>query len=166
MGLLKEVVHPDESSIRTELAEFCAESINTGDLWSKRAEELRSDKRVDKRLLHSISDLSKYLQEEKGLRSEVAHALIGKYVYIRYLRDRNILSDQWLQQENIDIESVLGRYATIEVLRTLSEFLDDQLNGSIFPLDFNTAAGVTNEVIALVASIFNGSMCSIVMTIL
>ena len=156
VGLLIEDVHPDESSITTNFAEFCAESINTGNLWSKRADDLRSDKRVDKRLLHSLSDLSKYLQEEKELSSGVAHALIGKYVYIRYLRDRNILSDQWLRQKNIHIESVLGRQATIEGLRTLVEFLDDQLNGSIFPLDFNTAAGLTNEVIALVASIFKG----------
>lgn len=156
MSLLKEDVRLDESSIRTEFAEFCAESINTGDLWRKRAENLRSDKRVDKRLLHRLSDLSKHLQEEKGLRPEVAHALIGKYVYIRYLRDRTILSDQWLQQKQIAIESVLGRHATVEGLRTLTELLDDQLNGSIFPLDFNTAAGLTNEVIALVASIFKG----------
>jgi hypothetical protein len=156
VGLLKEDVHLDESTIRTELAEFCAKSINAGILWEKRAKDLKSDKRVDKKLLRSLSDLSKYLQKEKKLNSEVAHALIGKYIYIRYLRDRNILSDQWLQQKNIDIESVLGQHATIEGLRTLIDFLDDQLNGSIFPLDFNTAAGLTNEVIALVASIFKG----------
>jgi len=84
------------------------------------------------------------------------HALIGKYVYIRYLHDRSILSDQWLQQKNRDIERVLGRHATVEGLRSLIELLDDQLNGSIFPLDFNTAASLTNEVIALVASIFKG----------
>ncbi len=156
VGLLKEGIGPDKSSIRTELLEFCAASINTGDLWSKRAEDLRSDKRVDRRLLQSISDLSRYLQEEKKLRSEVAHALIGKYVYIRYLRDRHILSDQWLEQKNIDIESVLGRHATVDGLRTLIEFLDDRLNGSIFPLDFNTTAGLSDEVVALVASIFKG----------
>ncbi len=156
MGLLKEDVRLDESTIRTELAEFCAESINTGKLWKKRSENLQSDKRVDKRLLRSLSDLSTYLQEEKELKPEVAHALIGKYVYIRYLRDRTILSNQWLQQKKIDIESVLGRDATVEGLRTLIELLDDQLNGSIFPLDFNTAASLTNEVIALVASIFKG----------
>jgi type I restriction-modification system DNA methylase subunit len=156
VGLLKEDVRPDENSIRTELAEFRAASINAGDLWSKRADDLRSDKRVDKRLLQSLSDLSKYLQKEKGLSSEVAHALIGKYVYIRYLRDRVLLSDQWLEQKNINIERVLSRQATIEGLSTLIEFLDDQLNGSIFPLDLNTATGLTDEVIALVASIFKG----------
>lgn len=156
VGLLKEYLHPVKGSVRRELAEFCAESINTGDLWSKRANDLRPDKRVDKRLLQSLSNLSKYLRAEKNLSAEVAHALIGKYVYIRYLRDRKLLSDQWLAQEHIDIEQVLGRQATREGLCKLIEFLDDQLNGSIFPLDFNTAAGLTDEVIALVASIFKG----------
>ena len=119
------------------------------------SENLRSDKRVDKRLLHSLSDLSKYLQE-KELRPEIAHALVGKYVYIRICVIEILLLNQWLQQKDIDIERVLGRHATVEGLRSLTELLDDQLNGSIFPLDFNTVVGLTNEVIALVASIFKG----------
>lgn len=72
VGLLKEGISLDGSNIRTELADFCAQSINTGDLWRKRSETLRLNKRVDKRLLHSLSDLSKYLQEQKELRPEVA----------------------------------------------------------------------------------------------
>jgi N-6 DNA Methylase len=156
VGLLKADVSLDERSIRSELADFCAASINAGDLWKKRAGDLKPDRRVDKRLLKSLSELGKFLREEKKLKPEIAHALIGKYVYIRYLRDRNIISDQWLQQRDIDIERVLGRHATIHGLHTLVEALDDQLNGSIFPLDFNPNTGLSDEIIALVAAIFKG----------
>ena len=54
-----------------------------------------------------------------GLDLPTAHALIGKYVYIRYLWDRKILSPQWLKENEIDIDSVLGRNATLKGLRRL-----------------------------------------------
>jgi len=156
-GLIEDEISPDKNSVRTQLTEFCAESINTGNLWrSKRAKALKPDERVDKRLLKSLNNLGKYLREEKKLRPEVAHALIGKYVYIHYLRDRNILSKQWLQQHNVDISSVLSNQATKDGLCRLVEFLDNQLNGSIFPLDFDSSSGLTDDVISLVASVFNG----------
>src|SRR5437868_2527839 len=47
VGLLKADVSLDESSIRAELAEFSAASINSGNLWKKRSMDLQPDKRVD-----------------------------------------------------------------------------------------------------------------------
>ncbi len=146
-------VEPDKASIRDRLADFCAESINTGSLWQKRADNLKSDRRVDKRLLKNLNTLGDILITEEKLKPEVAHALIGKYIYIRYLRDRNILSDEWLRVHNIDIDRVLGRYATVEGLQTLVSFLESWLNGNIFPLDFND---LTDKYVSLVAAAFKG----------
>ncbi|HMH09606.1 MAG TPA: N-6 DNA methylase [Candidatus Nitrosopolaris rasttigaisensis] len=155
VGILEDEISLDQSSVITRLADFSANSINTGNLWRKRANSLKSDKRVDKCLLKSLSNLGKYLREQERLEPEVAHALIGKYVYIRYLRDRNILTDQWLQEHKIALNDVLSHRATVDGLRTLIEVLDDHLNGSIFPLDF-THIDLTDEVVSLVASVFKG----------
>src|SRR6266851_408340 len=86
----------------------------------------------------------------------IVHALIGKYIYIRYRRDRNILSDQWFKQHNIDIDTVLGRNATVHGLRHLCTVLDDRFNGSIFPLDFDGENAPKDEHVEQVASIFKG----------
>jgi len=135
-GIVEPRVDLDRNSVLEQLADFCAEAVNNGQLWRNRSKYLEPDKRVDKRLLKNLSELGKFLRERMELPLEIAHALIGKYIYIRYLRDRNILSDQWFKQHNIDIDTVLGRNATVNGLRHLCTVLDDRFNGSIFPLNF------------------------------
>lgn len=154
-GLLIESTKIDKDSIITQFADFCAHSINTGNIWQRTADALHLDRRVDRRLLKNLSDLGEYLREKMKVESEVAHALIGKYVYICYLRDGHILSDEWLQLHHIDIAKALSRQATVVGLRNLVEVLDDQFNGNIFPLNFANA-GLTDEVVSLVASVFEG----------
>ncbi len=155
-GLLEDQVSLSKNDIRVRLEDFCAESINTGSLWHRRASALKTNGRVDKRLLKNLRELGEYLRTKKGIKSETAHALIGKYVYIHYLRDRKILSDEWLNQHNVDINRVLGRNVTVESLRILVEILEDQLNGNIFPLDLRENTDLANEHVAAVASVFKG----------
>ena len=48
-------------------------------------------KKVDFRLLYNLKMLAKFLEEDENpLSLDIANALIGKYVYIRYLKDRKI----------------------------------------------------------------------------
>ena len=156
IGTVEPPISLDRNSILEQLADFCAEAINTGQLWRQRSEQLKLEKRVDQRLLKNLSKLGQFLREEMKLPPKIAHALIGKYVYIRYLRDRRLLSDQWFQQHDIDIDSVLGRNATVNGLRHLCTILDNRFNGSIFPLDFDGTNSLTDKHIEQVASIFKG----------
>jgi hypothetical protein len=155
-GMVEPSVALDRNSILEQLADFCAESINNGQLWHNRSKHLKPDKRVDKRLLNNLSKLGQFLREQMKLPPTVAHALIGKYVYIRYLRDRKLLSDQWFKQHDIDIDTVLGRNATVDGLRLLCTILDNRFNGSIFPLDFDGDNAPKDEHVEQVASIFKG----------
>jgi hypothetical protein len=155
-GVIEPSVGLDRASLLGQLADFCADAVDNGQLWRNRSGYLEPDKRVDQRLLKNLSRLGKFLREHMGLSSNVAHALIGKYVYIRYLWDRNILSDQWLRQYGIDIDTVLGRNATVNGLRHLSAVLDNRFNGSIFPLDFEGENAPKDEHVRQVASIFKG----------
>ncbi|HVB24014.1 MAG TPA: N-6 DNA methylase [Ktedonobacteraceae bacterium] len=156
VGIVEPQVGLDRNSILEQLADFCAEAINNGQLWRQRSRHLKLERRVDQRLLRNLSTMGEFLREPMKLSPEIAHALIGKYVYIRYLRDRNILSDQWFQQHDIEIESVLGRNATVNGLRHLCTILDNRFNGSIFPLDFDGNEAPNDEHVEYVASIFKG----------
>ena len=156
VGIVEPRVALDRNSILEQLADFCAEAINNGQLWRNRSNYLKPDKRVDKRLLKNLSKLGQFLREQMKLPPKIAHALIGKYVYIRYLRDRNILSDQWFEQHDIDIDTVLGRNATVIGLRHLCNILDNRFNGDIFPLDFDGDNAPKDEHVERVASIFKG----------
>jgi N-6 DNA methylase len=155
-GVIESFVALDKKSILTQLGDFCAEAINNGQIWQKRSQYLRLEQRIDRHLLKNLEVLGQILREKMGLTPNVAHALIGKYVYIRYLRDRKLLSDQWFQRYNIDIDAVLGRNATVEGLHHLCTILDKRFNGSIFPLDFTGPNAPNDDHVAWVASIFAG----------
>lgn len=157
IGLLcrTEQLTPDE--ISTKLKDFYAEEIDSGRIWQTQAENLTPDKRVDRHLLKNLEKLEKELADKKyKIDQAVAHALIGKYIYLRYLEDRKILSDEWLRKHGIGLEDVMGRNASLASLRKLIEALEDRFNGGIFPLSFTGSMAPSNDAVRYVASVFRG----------
>ena len=152
---IKEIVSLTFENICDRLADFKADSIDSGILWKTQATNLTPERRVDTHLLNNLRILEEYL-EGTGLDLPVAHALIGKYVYIRYLRDRGILSTEWLEENEIDLDTVLGRNATLAGLLRLTEALEERFNGAIFPLPPGAEENMNDTVVSLVASTFKG----------
>lgn len=159
-GLLGYVEYTDHvRTVKNLLKDFTASAIDTGAIWqSSYAQALKPNQRVDKRLLQHLNMLGQELKKH-GLGDEVAHALIGKYVYFSYLRDRHILSDEWLQTNNIDPEDVFSMHATKSGVQRLVEVLENRFNGKIFPLDF-AQADLQDRHVAWVASVFSGAEIS------
>jgi len=153
-GLLDEFSLDD---IRLLLAEFSSEAIDTGRIWQhgRYKNQLDQRQRVDNRLLQNLRQLGKELRN-RGLVPPVAHGLIGKYVYIRYLWDRGILTEEWLQHQQISKESVFSRTATVDGLSRLTTALERRFNGKIFPIDFTQKDAPTDLHVQLTASIFMG----------
>src|SRR5207253_2059896 len=104
----------------------------------------------------NLSKLGEDLRLNQGLRPEIAHALIGKYVYIRYLYDKKILSDEWLTENHVTLDEVLSSRATVAGLRKLVDALEARLEGNIFPLNCREDTSLDDPHVSLVASIFRG----------
>ena len=132
-----------------------ARSIDDGTLWRTSGWQVNPKSRVDRRLLENLKELSNQLREE-GLERHVGHALIGKLVYLRYLRDRGILSDRKLREWGIRWDSVVDRSTTRERIRELVTKVDDWLNGSVFPIDFDAESAPNNEHFRQVVGVFLG----------
>ncbi|MGH9834794.1 MAG: HsdM family class I SAM-dependent methyltransferase, partial [Blastocatellia bacterium] len=154
-GLIDHIEDFTNLDLGERLGDYSADSIDSGRLWANQANHLKPGNRVDKHLLGNLKKLEAMLCKS-GLELETAHALIGKYVYIRYLKDRDILSKQWLAENKITINSVLGRNATVRGLRRLVEALDERFNGDIFPLPLRGPKAPTDDQVALAASAFEG----------
>lgn len=152
---IKEIIDLTFDSIRDQLADFRADSIDSGRIWETQSKYVTPEKRVDTHLLNNLKALENYLKG-RGLDLPIIHALIGKYVYIRYLYDRKILSEEWLSENNINLDFVLSRNATLAGLLHLTEVLENRFNGAIFPLPSNIEATLSNEIVALVACTFKG----------
>ncbi|NES20062.1 MAG: N-6 DNA methylase [Symploca sp. SIO3E6] len=110
---------------------------------------------MDTQLLNNLKKLEQYLKE-RNLDLQIIHALIGKYVYIRYLYDRGILSKEWLVENNLNLDTVLSRKATLVGLLHLTEVLENRFNGAVFPLPPNVETIVGDEIVSLIASTFKG----------
>jgi len=146
------------TDIQTALAAFHATEIDSGRIWKSFAQLLDIERRVDRHLLASLKKLSHELVTNHKLKPAIAHALIGKYVYIRYLRDRLILSDAWLRQNKIAADEVFGPTATLAGLRRLVEALETRFNGSVFPVDLREGAGLDDNVVSYVSAVFRHGM--------
>lgn len=140
------------------LRPFHADAIDSGRIWAQQSKYLGSETRVDYRLLTNLKELSRQLQGDYSLAPEVAHALIGKYIYFRYLRDRKILDDAWLNDRGLRPEEVFGRGATAQAFETLAEALQIQFNGDVLPFPAaDTDEWHTNGAVPFLASIFYGN---------
>ncbi len=133
-----------------------ASAVDAGDTWRAWGRYVRPEYRVDWGLLDNLRKLDTWLQEQGSLRPEISHALIGKYVYLHYLRDRDILSPRKLERWQIPPDAVFGRQATRDGLKAIQERLDAWLNGEVFPIDFSRREAPRDEHIARVAATFKG----------
>jgi hypothetical protein len=133
-----------------------ASAVDAGDVWRAWGRHVRPEYRVDWGLLDNLRKLDTWLQEQGSLCPEVSHALIGKYVYLHYLRDREILSPRKLERWQIPPDVVFGRQATRDGLKAIQARLDGWLNGEVFPIDFSRGEAPRDKHIARVAATFQG----------
>ena len=133
-----------------------ATAVDSGETWRAWGRFIRPEHRVDWSLLDNLRKLDAWLQGEGELGREVSHALIGKYVYLYYLRHRGILSPRKLEAWQVDSDAVFGRSATVDGLRALLAELDDWLNGEVFPLEFGKRGAPRDKHIGRVAATFKG----------
>lgn len=132
-----------------------AKSIVDGRIWNRWGGHIELERRVDWTLLSELEKLGRHVRTTCKLSVHQAHALIGKYVFLRYLRDRRILSDERLTEWGIASERVFGRNATLDDFVAVNEKLDAWLNGSVFPVD-TSPGGVSEAAIRQTAAVFAG----------
>ncbi len=154
LGILDAAIAFDE--VATKLDAFRAQHIDDGGLWAIWGDRIDPSRRVDVRLLGHLEKLGQWLRDDAKLRPSVAHALIGRFVYLRYLRERGILSDTLLRSWNIDPGRDLGRSLRLASFRDLLARVDERLNGSIFPLSLSGAGAPSVEDVRSVAAVMLG----------
>jgi hypothetical protein len=153
---LQTVATTSAALIAAGLAEFHASQIDSGRIWDTWGKRLPVNERVDHSLLRDLNILGEQLIDSHGLEPEVAHSLIGKYIYIRYLRERDILSDRWLTESGVDIARTLGRNATLSSFRQLVNAIEQRFNGRVFPLPLEGDNAPQDDAVSYVASVLLG----------
>lgn len=143
------------NEVASKLRAFHADAIDDGTLWREWGAKVKPESRVDWKLLGHLETLDRSLQAD-GLSRITSHALIGKYVYLHYLRDRDILSDRKLAEWAINPKAIFSRDASSERLQDLLDRIGGWLNGSVFPLPLSGTGAPEPHHIRRVAGIFQG----------
>ena len=146
----------DESFDET-FGDIHADAIDRGQVWRNLGKDVTGRERVDRKLLENLKQLDRWLRSQEGIKKEVSHALIGKYVYLHYLRDREILSRKRLEEWDLNEDEIFGPKATRAGLKKVTQYLDAWLNGSVFPLKLSGKLAPDDPLIGKVASIFSGN---------
>ncbi len=150
-------VAKNANEVLDKLSALKSESIDSGDIWKQRPISIEG--RVDRHLLANLKKLSDVLTDENKdykLSIEHAHTLIGKYIYLKYLRDRDILSDERFERAKINViaEDIFGSNANRNKVYRLETYLNGFLNGSVFPLPLKK--NIQSKHIKAIATAFKG----------
>lgn len=142
----------DFNQIDSQLRALRADSVDSGLVWRVFGEDTAPEKRVDWQLLDNLRALDEWLLRD-GVDERLSHAMVGKFVYLHYLRQRDILSDSRLQQWSLDPECIFTRLTTFtELVRNVDEWL----NGSVFPISANKIKEFGSDRLRKIASVFRG----------
>jgi len=133
-----------------------ADSIDSGEIWRARGSYLTKATRVDRSLIKTLRALSKQLVTQHQLERDVAHALVGRFVYLSYLREREILSDEWLNGVDVNPESVFSSNVRMNAFRRLTDAVDDRFNGRIFPIDWSSRSAPNADAVKAAGRAFAG----------
>lgn len=168
--------------VQTALAKFRREQIESGRLFEE--ERFGSGDRADRALIRDLGRVRKALIDD-GLSAGYAHALIGRSIFVRYLEDRGVLTeeyflsvarsgkagdrDTWQQllRDDVTAENAVQSKGSIYYPRTLRnklftyrlfERLSKDFNGDIFPVDDEEEMTVTEKHLGLLRKFLLGGM--------
>jgi hypothetical protein len=153
-GLLRPAIQ--FNAIARELNAFRAKSIDDGTVWKEWGSEATPEDRVDWRLLNNLDQLDQWLVRDGVADRSLSHALIGKCVYLQYLRARKILSDRKLAEWGVKWADFFSRDASLTAFRLVLRKLSEWLNGSVFPLSDTAITKIGQHRFQQVVGAFRG----------
>lgn len=115
--------------------------LETGAFWETHdGQKIKRESRADQRLLRSMDQVRRRLlatlPKDYKRSKDIAYALLGRSIFIRYLEDRGILTQEWvINITNGQADSYLSALSNKYTTYHLFEYLSQRFNGDIFPLD-------------------------------
>jgi hypothetical protein len=118
----------------TELNQFAGRAeIESGRFWQRQeAKKIDREHRVDASLLKDLADAEVALTN-KRLPASVAHALLGRSIFIAYLQDRGILNAHFFRS-NYNVANLAELLGSKTKTYKLFRWIRRTFNGDLFPL--------------------------------
>lgn len=139
--------------------EFRRELFDTGKFWeSDIGKKIDPNQRVEKALLDDIWDTEKILTRDNGgLPVHIAHAILGRAIFMAYLWDRKIITPEFLKVK-FGHSDMKGLLTDKNQLYKFFRWLRSTFNGDLFPIDENEENRVENIHLKIIRAFFDGTV--------
>lgn len=145
---------------------FRRELFDTGKFWeSEKGQQIDRNQRVDESLLDDLWDTERILTKDfltknkRGIPVHIAHALIGRSIFMAYLWDRKIITSEFLNArfEHRDMKDLL---TDKNQLYKFFRWLRSTFNGDLFPIDKDEEDSVSDIHLKIMREFFDGTAMS------
>ncbi len=124
----------DVLELRQLLSDYRRREIVSGSFARKQQGEYSREQRVDNRLLENLRYVRRHLIDD-GLSETVANGLLGRSIFVRYLEDRGVITEDHYRRftSGLSLHDLL-RGSLSETYQLFDE-LADRFNGDLFPIN-------------------------------
>ncbi len=151
---LEEKSSLEQIASNNNINDFNYFEIVSGKTWDKYQSSLKYESRVDFHLLENIKIARKILISKNNVKPNIANALIGKVIFVRYLIDRKVKIgfDKEKYWSNDDFCSVLSNQ---KLAVKFFKYLEKKFNGDMFYLDDSDYHKIQQDSLNTVISLLN-----------
>lgn len=135
--------------------------LETGAFWKTHdGQKIKRERRADQRLLSAMDYVRRHLlaglpEDERS--KEIAYALLGRSIFIRYLEDREILTSEWVREiTGGRARDYLSALEDDKVTYYLFDYLSRRFNGDLFPVEEEERKRITKKHLELVRQFLAG----------
>ncbi|MCY4393096.1 MAG: N-6 DNA methylase [Chloroflexi bacterium] len=136
-ALLKQALHQATNALalRQELSEYRRREIVSGRFVQTQRGRFDRRQRVDNRLLENLRHLRRQLIKTDGLSAQVVNGLLGRSIFVRYLEDRGVITQDYYGQfgSGRSFHAILRE--SLDATYQLFDALARRFNGDLFPVD-------------------------------
>ena len=150
-------VETARQTIRRQLPWYNRLLLDTGAFWTTPdGQRIRRESRADQRLLRAMDQVRRHLLRT-GLSNDLAYALLGRSILIRYLEDRGVLSLEWVSRlTDGQADSYRVALHDLDTTYYLFERLTQRFDGDLFPVLDRERKTVRQEHLDLLGAFLDG----------
>ena len=135
-ALLKQAVQQvtDVLALRRALSDYRRREIVSGRFVHAQHGDFDREQRVDSRLLENLKHLRGSLIHD-GLSESVANSLLGRSIFVRYLEDRGVITEDYYSRFTSGRSFYALLDGSLSEVYQLFDELADRFNGDLFPIN-------------------------------
>ena len=156
-ALLKQAVQQvtDVLAVRSALSGYQRREIVSGRFIRAQQGEFNREQRVDNRLLENLRHVRHRLLGD-GLSEPVANSLLGRSIFVRYLEDRGVISEDYYRRfaSGLSLQALLK--GSLNDTYQLFDELAHRFNGDLFPINDKERDQVKPQHLHLLGRFLNG----------